>query len=128
MMPWILRKQAAQIAIVGFWRIDKVKRSLLFVIIAERLSQRAERFDLFPMRQRRPLAGNFVHQLVNIFELFERRPVGVAGTPMRARPQPYGESFCEILVGMTLRVPQPQILNMIAARGISPVVPRVALR
>src|SRR6516164_7258854 len=47
---------------------------------------------------------------------------------MRARPQPYGESFGEILVGMTLRVPQPQILNVIAAGGIGPVITRVTLR
>src|SRR5215467_9358681 len=127
-MPRIVREQAPQIAIVGLGRVDKIKRALLFVIIAERLVQRAERIDLFPMRQSRSLAGNLAHQLVDIFELFERGPVGVAGAPMRAWPQPYGKSLGEVLIGMTLRIPQPQVLNVIAAGGIGPVVPRIMLR
>src|SRR3974377_1536935 len=85
-IPWLLREQASQIAIVGLGRINKIKRALLFVIVAERLGQRTERIDLFSMCQRRSFTGDFVHQLVDIFELFERRPVGVAAARQRRGP------------------------------------------
>ncbi len=124
----IVGEQPPQIAIVGFRRVDGVERALLLVIFAERLGELAERIDLFPVRQHRPLAGDLPHQLVDIFELLERRPAGIARAPMRARPQPHREGFGEILVRMALRVPQPQMLDVIAARRIGPVIARIALR
>src|SRR6185312_4679836 len=48
--------------------------------------------------------------------------------PVRARPQPHRKGFGEILVGMALRVPQPQMLDEIPAGRIGPVVARVAPR
>ena len=86
------------------------------------------RVDLLPAGEQRRLPGDFRHQLVDVFELLERRPSVVARPPVRAGPQPHGERLGEILVRMALRVPQPQMLDEISAGRIRPVIARIALR
>src|SRR6188472_598880 len=81
--------------------------------------------DLQPSRERRPLRGDLRHELVDILQLLQRRPGGVALAPVRARREPYGEGFREILVGMALRVPQPQMPHVAAAAWIGRVMPRI---
>ena len=85
-------------------------------------STRSRRFE------QRPLPGDLGHQLVDIFELLQRRPAGIARAPVRARPQPHREGLGEILVRMALRVPEPQVLDEIPARRIGPVIGRIASR
>src|SRR5690348_13239131 len=105
MMSRVIREQAPQVAIVGLGGIDQIERAFPSVIIAQCLSERAERIDFFAVREGRSLAGDFIHQFVDIFELLERGPLGIARAPVRAWPQPYGKSLGEILVGVALRIP-----------------------
>src|SRR4029077_19817323 len=104
-MPRIVREQAPQIAIVGFGRVDEIKRMLFLVIFAECLGERAERINLFTMRKRRTLTGYFLHQFVDEFEFFKRRPIGITRAPVGPWTQPYCKRLGEILIGMALRVP-----------------------
>src|ERR1700751_1422944 len=127
-MPWIGGKQPGVIAVVGLrWR-EGVKRLLLPVMVAEGLAEFVQRIDTLPSRGRWPLAGDFAHQFVNIFELLQCRPAGIARPPVRARPQPYREGFGEILVRMALRVPEPKVLDITPAGRVGTVVARVVFR
>src|SRR5947209_20145240 len=127
-MPWIGRKQALEIAVVRLRRREGVKRLSLFVMVAQSLAKLMQRIDALPRREQWPLPGDFSHQLVDIFELLERRPARIARPPVRARPQPHRKSFGEILVRMTLRIPEPQVLDIAPAGWIGPVIARVAFR
>ena len=68
------------------------------------------------------LHGVLAHELVDIFKLPQRRPIGVALAPVRARREPDSERLGEILVRMALRVPAPQVLHVAAAGRIGSVV------
>src|SRR6185437_15320163 len=71
----------------------------------------------------RGLSADLGHQLVDILELAQRyRPRGVARAPAAPRPHPDGERLGEILVGMTLRVPESQVLDMLLARRVRPIL------
>src|SRR5262245_39381621 len=87
-----------------------------------------QRTDALPRREQWPLAGDFVHQLVDIFKLFERRPAGIPCPPVRPRPQPHRKGLGEILVRMALRIPKPKMLDVTPAGRIGPIVERIALR
>ena len=121
-------KQTMQFPIVGLRRIDGVKSLLLLIIFGKRDFVLVQRIGAPPPRHLWPLLGDFRHQLVDVLELAQRRPAGVAVAPVRARRQPDRERLGEILVGMALRVPQPQMLDVVLAGRIGPVVARIALR
>src|SRR5258708_33376050 len=87
-----------------------------------------ERIDALARRDQWPLPGDFAHQLVDIFELLERRPAGIACPPVRTRPQPYRKGLGEILGRMTLRIPAPKVLDIAPAGRIGPVIARVTFR
>src|SRR5579863_7798692 len=125
-MLWIGGEQPLQIAIVGFWRVESVECLLLPVMFGERLGELSYRIDPLPMREQRPLLGDFRHQLVDIFKLLERRPSLIARPPVRARPEPHGKRFGEILVRMALGVPEPKMLDKMPAGRIRPVITWIA--
>ena len=98
-------------------------------MLGQRRVEPAERIDhVRALVSMRLLAGDLGHQLVDIFELLQRRPAGIALAPVGARLQPDREGLGEVLVGMALRIPQPQMLDVILARRIGPVVARIAGR
>ena len=127
-MPRIVGEDAQQIAVVDRRMVDRVVRALLRVVLGQRLGELAQRIDAQPAREQRLLAGDLGHQLVDIFELLQRRPALVALAPVRARREPDREGLGEILVRMALRVPERQMLDVAPAAGVRPVVVRVAGR
>src|SRR5581483_1241924 len=127
-VPRIGGKQPLQIAVVGLRRREGVERLLFLVVLANGLAQLVQRIETLARHVWRPLACDLAHQLVDIFELLQRRPAGIARPPVRTRPQPHREGFGEILVGVALRVPEPEMLDVTPAGGIGPVVARIAFR
>src|SRR5436190_17951659 len=127
-MPWIGGKQPLEITVVSLRRREGLERLFFLVVVAQCLAELVERIDALTRRDQWPLAGDFLHQLVDIFELLERRPAGVAGPPVRTRSQPYRKSLREILVWMALRIPAPEVLHITPAGRIGPVVARIAFR
>src|SRR6202035_3631686 len=117
-----------EVAVVSLRWPEGVERLLLFIVLAQRLAEFVQRIDAFPRRDQRPLPGDFLHQFVDIFELLQRRPAGIARPPARTRPQPHREGFGEILIRMALRVPEPKMLDILPAGRIGPIVARVMLR
>src|SRR5246127_2487533 len=127
-MPWISGKEPGEIAVVRLRRREGIERLLFLVMVAKRLAELMQRIDPLPRRDERPLPGDFLHQFVDIFELLQRRPTGIARPPVRTRPQPHREGFGKILVRMALRVPEPKMLDITPARRIGPVAARVVFR
>src|SRR4051812_17266265 len=127
-MTWIGGKQPVEIAVIGLRCLEGVERLFFLVVAAQRLAERGQRIDPLARREQWPRAGDFLHQLVDIFELLERRPAGIACPPVRTRPQPYRKGLGEILGRMALRIPAPQVLDIAPAGRIGPVIARVAFR
>jgi hypothetical protein len=86
------------------------------------------RVDTEAMCEQRFFRGDLDHQLVDIFELLQRRPAGIARPPVRTRPQPYRKGLGEILVRMALRIPEPKVLDIAPAGRIGAVVERIVFR
>src|SRR6266567_6001604 len=127
-MAWIGGEQPVEIAVVSLRRLEGVKRLFFLVVTAQRLAQLAQRIDALARGDQWALAGDFLHQRVDIFELLERRPARIACPPVRTRPQPYRKGLGEILVRMALRIPAAQVLDIAPAGRIGPVIARVAFR
>src|SRR3984893_6244222 len=127
-MPWIGGKQPVEITVVSLgWR-EGVERLFFLVVAAQSLAELMQRIDALPRREQWRFAGDFVHQLVDIFKLLERRPAGIPCPPVRTRPQPHRKGLGEILVRMTLRIPEPKMLDITPTRWIGPIVERIAFR
>jgi len=127
-MPRIVREDAQQIAVVGARRIDRIMLELLLIVLAQCRAERAQRLDLAAPRQHGPAVGDFRHQLVHVLQLLQCRPALVSLPPVRARSKPDRERLGEILVRMTLRIPEPEMLDKIPTRRIGPVIARIARR
>src|SRR6185436_2924428 len=123
-MSWIGGKQPLEITVVGLRWLEGVERLFFLVVVAQCLAELMQRIDALPRREQWPLPGDFIHQLVDIFELLERRPAGVARPPARTGPQPHRKSFGEILVRMALCIPEPKVLHITPASRIGPVIAR----
>src|SRR5690606_40601380 len=76
---------------------------------------------------RRPLR-DLLHQAIDILELPERGPARVVAAPARARLQPDGKCFGEILGRVALRIPVTEMQDIAAAPGARRVIGWVALR
>src|SRR3954447_2645575 len=127
-MPRIGRKQPGEIAVVGLGRREGVERLLLLVVLFERLAEPTQRIDTLPSRARPRRSPDLAHQLVDIFDLLQRRPTSISRPPVRTGPQPHRKGLGEILVRMALRIPQPQMLDVTPAGRIGPVVAWVVFR
>src|SRR5262249_53628512 len=127
-MLGIVAEDAQQIPIVARGVADGVVGTLLLVVFGQRLGELAQRIDFETARQRWLLACDLAHQLVDIFELFQCRPAGVAFAPGRARREPYREGLGKILVRMALRIPEWKMLDVAPAGGVRPIVVWVAGR
>src|SRR5262245_11481040 len=110
-MARIGREQPIKVAVVGFWGVESVKSLLLSIMFTKCHAELIQRIDPLPQVNKRSLASDFIHQLVDIFELLECGPAGVARAPVRARLEPHRKRLGEIFVRMTLRVPEPKVLN-----------------
>src|SRR6516164_6528418 len=127
-MPRIGGKQPVEITVVSLgWR-EGVERLFFLIVAAQSLAERMQRIDALPRSEQWPFASDFVHQLVDIFKLFERRPAGIPCPPVRTRPQPHRKGLGEILVRMALRIPKAKMLDITPAGRIGPIVERVAIR
>src|SRR6266496_2592390 len=127
-MAWIGGKQPVEIAVVSLRWLEGVECLFFLVVAGQRLAELTQRIDALARGDQWPLPGDFVHQLVDIFELLERRPAGIARPPVRTRPQPDRKGLGEILVRMALRIPAPKVLDIAPAGRIGPVIARVAFR
>src|SRR5262245_8683693 len=127
-MPRIGREQPIEITVVGFRWIDSVERLFFPVVVAERLAELVQRIEPLPRGDQRPFPRNFVHQLVDIFQLPERGPTGVARPPVRTRPQPHRKGLGEIFGRVALRIPAPKVLDITPAGRIGSVIARVVFR
>src|SRR5262245_60027321 len=87
-MPGVVGKNTAKIPVVDSWKLDAVVRPFSSVMLGERAGEPPQRIDLDATREQRFLSGKLRYQLVNIFELFQRRPAGVLPAPVRARGEP----------------------------------------
>src|SRR5262249_8489110 len=105
-----------------------VEPLFFLVVAAQSLAELMQRIDTLPRSKQGPFAGDFGHQLVDKFKLFERRPAGIPCPPVRTRPQPHRKGLGEILVRMALRIPEPKMLDITPAGRIGPIVPRVGFR
>src|SRR6478736_1533611 len=70
-MPWIGGKQPVEIAVVSLGWLEGVERLLSFVVAAQSLAELMQGIDALPRGEQWPFAGDFGHQLVDIFKLFE---------------------------------------------------------
>src|SRR6185437_14219881 len=127
-MSRIGREEMREVAVIRLRRLESVERLLFLVVLAKRLAELRQRIDTLARRDRRPLPGNLAHQLIDIFELLQRRPAGIACPPVRPRPQPHRKGLGEILVRMALRVPASKMLDITPAGRIGPVIMRVVFR
>src|SRR5262245_62047313 len=127
-MPWVGGKQPVEITVVSLGWLEGVERLFFLVVAAQSLAEFAQRMNALPRSEHWPFAGDFVHQFVDIFKLFERRPAVVPCPPVRTRPQPHRKGLGEILVRMALRIPKPKMLDITPAGRIGPIVARVAFR
>ena len=108
--------------------VEPVARALLAVVLAQRLAQRAQRIDDAPRDDGRPRVRQLVHQLVDVLELPERGPAGVAPPPARVGRQPDGERLGEVLVRVALGVVRLEMEHVALAVRLRGVVLRVRLR
>jgi hypothetical protein len=83
-MPWIGGEETGKVAVVSLRGLERVERLLFLVVLAKSLAELMQRIDALPRRDWRPLSGNLVHQLVNIFKLLQRWPTGIPCPPVRA--------------------------------------------
>src|SRR5690606_34837393 len=77
-----------------------------------------QRIDDGAVARRRHGAGDLLHEAIDVLELLQCGPSGVAALPVAARFEPDGEGFGEVLVGMALRVPAAQVLHVPLARRV----------
>src|ERR1700750_594164 len=111
-MPWIGGKQPVEMTVVSLGWLDGVERVFFLVVAAQSLAELMQGTDALPRSEQWPFAGDFVHQLVDIFKLFERRPAGIPCSPARTRPKPHRKGLGEILDRMALRIPAPKVLDI----------------
>ena len=81
-MPWISGKEPGEVAVISLRWPEGIERLLFLVMVAKRLAELMERIDTLPRRDQRPLPGDFVHQFVDIVELLQHRPTGIARPPV----------------------------------------------
>ena len=124
-MPWIGGKQSVEITVVSLGWLKGVERLFSLVMAAQSVAELMQRIDALPRSEQWPFAGDFVHQLVDIFKFFERRPAGMPCPPVRTRPQPHRKGLGEVLVRMALRIPKPKMLDITPAGWIGAIVERV---
>ena len=60
-------------------------------------------------------ARQLLHQVVDVFELAKRRPAFIPPSPERARRQPDCKCLGKIFGRVRLRVPRPQVQDVVAA-------------
>ena len=121
------REQPPEIAVVGDVRVEAVVAALLLVVLAQRLSKAREGIDAGPRDDRRALVGDLLHRRVDVLELLQDGPPGVALAPVRLRRQPHRERLGEVLVRMALGVPLLQVHHEAAAVRARDVVVAVPL-
>ena len=105
-------KQSSQIAIIHGRVLRAVAGPLLFIMLTQCFFQVRKRVDLPPRADKRRFLGDFVHQLVDVVQLFQRRPTFVLRSPARAGTQPDGKRLGEIFRRMALRVPGVQMQHV----------------
>src|SRR5688572_20181660 len=124
-MMWLIGEEPAQIGIVDVRELDGVFSPTQRVVLVERARESMQRLGDTTTGGGRPLSPDLLHQLIDVFQLAHGRPAFVATAPIGSRTQPDGEGFSEILVRMTLRVPEPQVLDVAFARRVWPIVFRI---
>ena len=81
-MPRVGGKQSVEITIVSLGGLEGVERLFSLVMAAQSLAELMQRIDALPRSEQWPFAGDFVHQFVDKFKLFERRPAGIPCPPI----------------------------------------------
>jgi hypothetical protein len=89
--------------------LDAVMTAFAFVVRAQSFTQALQWLDSAARPHDHRFSRQFAHQPVHVFELLERRPVGVPRAPVGVRGQPDGERFREVFVRMALCVPAVQV-------------------
>ncbi len=124
----IVAEDAQEVAVVARGMPDGIVRALLVVVLGQSLGELAQGVDEKPTGHERLRAGDLRHQFVDIFELLEGRPPGIALAPIRAGGEPDREGLGEILVRVALGIPERQVLDVTPARRVRAVVVGVAGR
>src|SRR5512140_281242 len=120
-------EDAPQVAIVNVRKYIGVLRLSLRVVLRESLGESADRLHSLSGFDQRWLVGDLAHQLVDVLELSKCWPASIAFLPFAARPKPDSECLREIFIGMTLRIPETQVLHVALARRVGTIVLGIAL-
>src|SRR6266581_108159 len=110
----IVGKDAAQIAIIDGRQIEIVALALALVVFPERCLQHGERFNLRSRSVLRFCPRQLSHNLVDILQLPERWPTPVATPPARPWCQPDSKALGKVFRRVRLRIPRPQMQNVVA--------------
>src|ERR1051325_11259699 len=81
LVTWIVGEDATQIAIVNRGPFEVVTLALATIVIAQRSAQRRQRLDLRACSVLRFRACELGHQLIDVFELLQRRPATITTSP-----------------------------------------------
>src|SRR5688500_11036360 len=104
-MPWRVRENAAQVAIVNVGQLSAILGLALVIVLRERLSDCGDWLHPLPCGEDGWLLRDVVPELVDVLEFLEGRPAGIAFSPCATRPQPDRVRFGEVLIRMALRIP-----------------------
>src|SRR5688572_2817741 len=124
----LLAEHALEPHVESIGLVELVAGALAPVVLAERALVVAERLDQLLVAHDRLHTADVRHQLVDVFQLAQRRPALVLATPAGARLQPDGERLGEVLGRMALRVPVTEVQHEVAARGPRTIDVRVRAR
>src|SRR5579872_6770443 len=112
-------EDGAQIGVIEIWEIFGVELAARGVILGQRFAEPRGLGDAVAALDERGLAGDLLHQGMDVFELVEGLPAAIALPPVIGRgAEPDGEGFGEVLVGVRLRVPVGQMADEAAAVGL----------
>src|ERR1041385_587360 len=99
-------KNSIKITIVNSRPFEVVALTFTSIVFTQRQAKSRQRFNLGPRSVSWFCPRYLCHQLIDVFELAERRPTFITTTPLRTRRQPHGEGFSEIFRRMRLRIPR----------------------
>src|SRR3989442_3937749 len=127
-MLGIIRENAAQVRIQISGPLEFILALLASVMFAQGDANFRQRYDFSPGAVLGTSAGDFVHDLVDVFNFPQRRPAAITPAPVRTRLQPNGERFGEILRRVRLRVPRLKIEYVSPAVWLGPIRFGITLR
>src|SRR5262252_10198708 len=117
-MPRLHRKDAAEVIVEIGGPMERVLLALPFIMLAQSNSNFRKRLDLASNTIAWTSAGNFFHQLINIFQFSQSSPAAIATSPVRTRLKPDGESLGKIFRRMGLRIPGIEVEDIAPAVGL----------